>query len=104
VIYLSAYIEGGPAPVECTCNDPVMGEDGCCFDIRGNVNYDPQDLIDIADLVEMAFRMFGDGPAPICPEELDVNDDNFSGSFDIGDLVFLVEFMFGGGPAPDSCY
>lgn len=103
-IFLSAFISGGPAPVDCTCNTPVSGQDGCCYGIRGNVDYDPQDLITISDLVDLAFRMFGDGPAPLCSKEVDVDaSDPFGYNFDIADLVYLVEYMFGGGPAPESC-
>ena len=74
---------------------------GCCIPpIRGNVDYDPGDVIDISDLVYLVDYMFNGGPAPPCLEEADVDG---SGGIDISDLVFLVDYMFAGGPPPVAC-
>lgn len=74
----------------------------CCKDIRGNVDNDPGDNIDIADLVYFVSYSFGNpaGPAPACFEEADVDA---SGTHDIGDIVYLVSYSFAGGPAPLIC-
>lgn len=74
----------------------------CCSDIRGNVDNDPGDNIDIADLVYFVSYSFGNpaGPAPACFEEADVDA---SGGHDIGDIVYLVSYSFAGGPAPLIC-
>lgn len=77
----------------------------CCQGIRGNVDGDPDDLVDISDLIYLADWMFSDfggdpddhGPPPPCMDEADVDG---SGSQDISDLVYLVDYMFMGGPAP----
>ena len=37
---------------------------GCCHDIRGNIDNDPEDLIDISDLVYLVNYQFGGGPEP----------------------------------------
>ena len=39
----------------------------CCVgDMRGNVDFDPSDVIDISDLVYLVDYMFNQGPAPLC--------------------------------------
>lgn len=73
---------------------------GCCVGIRGNVDNDPGDNIDIADLVYFVTFSFGGGPAPVCFEEADVDG---SLGLDIADIVYMVTYMFAGGPAPVSC-
>lgn len=75
----------------------------CCVGYRGNVNYDPDDIIDIEDLVYLVNYSFGDpiGPAPVCFDEADVNADD---NLDIGDIVYLVSFMFTPqSPRPRDC-
>lgn len=80
----------------------------CCQGIRGNVDADPDDLVDIADLIYLIDWMFSDaggtpddyGPPPPCPDEADIDG---SGGNDISDLVYLVDFMFSGGPPPVPC-
>ncbi len=73
----------------------------CCLPpIRGNVDYDLGDAIDISDLVYLVDYMFTGGPEPPCFEEADMNGDS---AIDISDLVYLVDFMFTGGPAPLDC-
>ncbi len=74
---------------------------GCCIPpLRGNVDYDPGDNIDISDLVYLVDYMFTGGDPPPCFEEADMNCD---GSIDISDLVHLVDYMFTGGPPPCRC-
>ncbi len=74
---------------------------GCCMgDIRGNVNYDPYDHIDIADLVYLTDYMFDGGPVPPCFEEADIDACQ---AIDIADLVVLVDYVFSGGDAPWPC-
>ncbi len=80
--------------------DFAGGGDCCMGAIRGNVDYDPSDAIDISDLVYLVDFMFNDGPTPPCTEEADVNG---SGGIDISDLVFIVDYMFNGGPEPVEC-
>ena len=47
---------------------------------------------------------FGDpgGPAPLCADEADVDN---NGGLDISDIVYMVAYMFGtpSGPAPLNC-
>ena len=80
------------------------GEESCCIPpIRGNVDYDPGDIIDISDLVYLVDYMFTGGPAPVCIEEADMDCSNGPSPIDIADLVYLVDYMFNLGPVPCRC-
>jgi hypothetical protein len=81
----------------------------CCIPpIRGNVDYDPGDVIDISDLVYAVDYMFNSEPPPVCWEEANV-DGSGDGppdgpqDIDIADLVHLVDYMFNEGPPPVAC-
>ncbi len=67
--------------------------ENCCVIGRGNVNFDPDDLIDISDLIFLVQYMFNipSGQQPPCFEEADIDG---SMNLDVSDLVSLVEFMF----------
>jgi hypothetical protein len=73
----------------------------CCHGIRGNIDYDVDDLCDISDLVYLVDYMFHGGPKPRCMWEADVDGDRL---VDISDLNYLVDYMFNDGPAPVDCY
>lgn len=73
---------------------------GCCLGVRGNVDFDTMDNIDIADLVYFVSYSFSGGPAPPCFEEADIDA---STGLDIADIVYLVTYMFSGGAPPLAC-
>ena len=76
---------------------------GCCIPpIRGDVNYDGAELIDISDLVWLIDYMFLSGPPPACFDEADL-DASGSAPLDISDLVLLMDYMFTGGAEPPAC-
>ncbi len=76
---------------------------GCCIPpIRGDVNYDGAEVIDISDLLYLIDFMFQAGPAPVCFDEADI-DASGSEPLDISDLVLLIDYMFTGGEAPPAC-
>ena len=81
----------------------------CCDGIRGNVDSDPEDGIDISDLVFLVDYMFTGGPAPECVPEANMDGSDALGDgehlsdIDISDLVYLVDYMFSQGPAPADC-
>lgn len=82
----------------------------CCIPpMRGNVDYDSGDAIDISDLVYLVDYMFTGGPAPTCWAETNIDGsgpigiEDGSADIDISDLVYLVDYMFTGGPAPLPC-
>ena len=76
---------------------------GCCV-IRGDINHNGSEIIDIADLAMLVNYMFKDGPALLCLEEANVDgSDEMPTVIDITDLVCLVNYMFKGGPEPVPC-
>ncbi|MDH3892805.1 MAG: hypothetical protein OEV49_17215 [candidate division Zixibacteria bacterium] len=84
--------------------------DSCCVGpIRGNVDNDQDDLIDITDVVYLVDYMFQGGPAPLCLKEADIDGSTTldpSGEtpeIAIGDLIHLVDFLFAGGRLPVPC-
>jgi hypothetical protein len=73
----------------------------CCNGIRGNINGDIDEQINVNDLVYLVTYMFQDGPAPLCLEEADIDGDGTGP--DVSDLIYLVTYMFSSGPAPAGC-
>jgi len=78
----------------------VIIEGGCCW-CRGNINRDPEGVIDISDLVYLVNFMFKAGEEPPCMD--DANIDGVGQEIDISDLVHFVNFMFKDGPSPVDC-
>ncbi len=74
----------------------------CCRGIRGNVNGDEADVINILDVTELTNYMMKNGPAPTCLAEANVDGDD-QGMINISDLTYLVKFLFDGGSAPMPC-
>jgi len=82
--------------------DLKSAADDCCIGMRGNVNFDQNDVIDIADLVYFIEFAFGGliGIELPCEEEADVDGD---GQLSIADIVYFVSYMFHNGPPPLDC-
>jgi len=81
------------------------GDACCCAGIRGNVNSDELDKVNVADLTYLVAYLFGNptGPQPGCPNEGNVNGDVWE-LINIADLTYLVSYLFGnpnGDPPPD---
>lgn len=78
----------------------------CCMSIRGNVNGDVNESINISDMTYIVSYLFGipQGPAPSCLEEGNVNGDP-NESINISDITYLVNYLFGipQGPIPPDC-
>jgi len=73
----------------------------CCIGIRGNVNNDPAQGINIVDVTWLTQYLLVPGsPPPPCMPEGDVNGD---GDVNIVDQTYLIAFCFGTGPEPVSC-
>lgn len=78
-----------------------VGCDGtCCVGIRGNINGDAGEAINIADLTYLVAYLFNDGATPSCFEEADVDG---SLVINIADVTFVVAYLFGGGASPGEC-
>jgi len=73
-----------------------------CVGIRGNIDGDLIQEINIKDIVYMVDYYFGNpsGPEPHCLVEADIDG---SLSLDIYDLIYLVNYMFVNGSPPVFC-
>lgn len=87
-------------------NNDGTGDACCCVGIRGNVNGDPDEKINIADITYGVQYLFGIpiGPKPTCPAEANANGDPDE-KFLISDITYLVAYLFGipAGPEPPPC-
>lgn len=72
----------------------------CCFGMRGNIDADDEDKVNISDMTFLTNYLFSGGQEPFCTLEADVNGD---GPININDMTYLVGYLFSGGPAPAMC-
>ncbi len=100
----------GPRPNLVAAIAALPSQSCCIPPLRGNVDYDPGDNIDISDLVYLVDYMFSGGSEPPCWEEANVDgsgpvDPGGDGAadIDISDLVHLVDYMFNFGFPPAAC-
>ncbi len=74
---------------------------GCCQGpIRGNVDGDPADAVNVADIAYLVDYLFGGGFPPPCLEEADCDGD---GSINVADIICFVQYLFEGGQPPAPC-
>jgi hypothetical protein len=73
---------------------------GSCEGLRGNVDGDDMQSINISDLLYLADYMFHNGLRPASLEEADVDGNSV---IDIADLVYLIDYIFNSGPPPVAC-
>ena len=66
--------------------------------IRGDVNRDGT-TVDIGDAVYLLTYLFQSGPAPVCEDSSDTNND---GGIDLGDCIYLLNYLFVAGPTPSE--
>jgi hypothetical protein len=91
------------APANNSCST-LIGALGvgciCCLNIRGNINWDLGDAVNVADVTYLVDYLFRSGPEPPCPEEGDVDG---SGTINIADVTYLVDYLFRSGDPPLPC-
>ena len=75
---------------------------GCCRGSTGNIDDDPADIVDIADLTFLIDHLFINFPPLVCPEEGNVDGDPV-GIVDIADLTFLIDHLFINFPPTKAC-
>jgi len=79
-----------------------FGAPSCCVGIRGNVDGDPGNQVNVADLTYLVDYLFRGGPPPPCTEEGNVDGDPGE-QINVADLTYLVDYLFRGGPLPVTC-
>jgi hypothetical protein len=65
----------------------------CCVGSTGNVDFDPMDGVDIADLTVLVDHLFISFQPLACPGEANI-DGSVTQTPDIGDLTALVDHLF----------
>jgi len=73
---------------------------GCCDGFTGNVDGDPEDRVDIADLTFLIDHLMINFPNLVCPGEGNVDGD---GGIDIADLTLLIDHLFINFPSLPAC-
>ncbi len=77
-------------------------ETGCCVGMTGNVDGDPEELIDIADLTALIDFLFITFTEPECMPEANIDGDP-EGLVDIADLTGLIDYLFITFTPPANC-
>ena len=75
---------------------------GCCIGTTGNVDGDPDEIIDIGDLTRLIDYLFISYEEPECMPEANV-DGSTDGVVDIGDVTKLIDYLFISFTPPASC-
>lgn len=89
-----------PNPDQADTNGDGVGDACCCVGVRGNVDGDPSDMVNISDVTLLVSHLFSDSMTPGCPGEADANGD---GPVNIQDLTFLSAYLFSGNVTLPPC-
>jgi len=81
-------------------DDVTVTETGCCIGLRGNVNFDGADEVNVTDLTALVAYLFSGGETPPCFEEADIDA---STAINVTDLTYLVSYLFQSGVEPVAC-
>jgi hypothetical protein len=76
--------------------------EGCCAGIAGNVDADPNEIVDIGDLTRLIDFLYISTTELTCPEEGNVDGDP-DGLVDIGDLTALIDYLYISTAPPAAC-
>ncbi|HUV31737.1 MAG TPA: C10 family peptidase [Acidobacteriota bacterium] len=84
--------------------DDVQVTGSCCGGLTGNIDCDPEEIVDIGDLTELIRYLFiPPTPTLCCEEEANIDGDP-AGLVDIGDLTGLIAYLFiSPNPDPAPC-
>lgn len=81
-------------PDQADADSDGEGDACCCVGVVGNTNGDPEEQVDVSDLMYMVNRLFlltnGDS---YCPAEWNINGDP-GGTVDISDITSMVAHLF----------
>ena len=93
------------APTSCghsKAMEDIYYEHGmtCCRGMRGNVDGDANDQVDVSDMQFLIDYLFNNSTPPPCREEANVDGDS-QGVVDQSDLLALIDFLFNHGTIPN---
>ncbi len=83
-------------------DDIVVAPGGCCQGTTGNIDGDPEDLVDLSDLTKLIDYLFISFAEPSCLAEANTDGDP-EGLVDLGDLTKLIDSLFISFEVPAEC-
>ena len=93
-------------PLQEDRNSDGIGDACCCVGLRGNINGDLEDKVNISDIAYLVKHLFAmpSGPEPGCVQEANANGDTLE-KYNISDVTYLVKYLFGIPPGlpPPAC-
>lgn len=87
-------------PLQGDSNLDGVGDACCCIGLTGNVDGDPDEVIDIGDLTKLIAYLFTTFEEPPCLAEANVDGVD---PIDIGDLSTLISYLFISFTPPAEC-
>ena len=93
-----------PNPSQQDSNGNNIGDacEACCIGISGNIDADPEDFVDLADLTLLIDYLFISFNIPECMAEANIDGDHES-VVDLGDLTALIDYLFISFTPPAMC-
>ena len=98
-------LQQGPERVYPTWDGPhcfTITDNCCTWGMTGNVDYDPEDLVDLGDLTVLIDYLFISFTEPPCMAEANMDGDP-EGTVDLGDLTKLIDYLFISFTPPAEC-
>ena len=89
-------------PDQADSDGDGVGNACCCIDLTGNVDNDPEELVDLGDLTKLIDYLFISFGEPDCILEANTDGDP-DGLVDLGDLTKLIDYLFISFKLPAVC-
>ena len=80
-------------PDQADSDGDGVGNACCCINLTGNIDNDPEDLVDLGDLTKLIDYLFISFTEPDCILEANTDGD-LEGLVDLSDLTKLIDYLF----------